>query len=141
MKEKSFFINLKSESSEALAYKINLIVEELQTRTKRKRIESNKYDVAIDKPSKRKLSEEEINHKIKGWAMNKDLKISRCLAIMKQYSWNLTVKQWEKFMGEQLLIKNPHLFLVSLTKEPYERSWINSKGEKRKASDYGNILL
>ncbi len=141
MREKNFFVSLKTESSDALAYKISLIVEELQARTKRKRPEIGKYNAAIDKPSKRKISKEEINEKIKGWALNKDLKIARCLAIMKQYSWNLTIKQWEKIMGEQLLIQNPHLFLISLTKEPYERSWINSKGEKRKASDYGNVLL
>ena len=77
MKEKSFFVNLKNESSEALGYKINLIVEELKARTKKKRInEGKKYDHAIDKPIKRLLTKIEIEAKIKRWEHNKDLKVS-----------------------------------------------------------------
>ena len=140
MKENSFFINLKSESSESLAYKIGLIVSELESRTK-KNVGFTKHNHAIDKPSKRPLSKEEVENKIKNWSSKNDLKISKCLLVMKEHKWILDTQQWKKKMEDLLLISNPTLFLVSLTKEPYERKWINSNGVQKKASDYGNILV
>lgn len=140
MKETSFFVNLKSESSESLAYKIGLIVSELESRTK-KNIGFAKHNHAIDKPTKRPLSKEEVENKIKNWSSKKDLKISKCLLVMKEHKWTLDVQQWKKIMGNLLLINNPTLFLVSITKNPYERKWINSNGVQKKASDYGNVLV
>ena len=142
MVEKTFFVNLNAESSEALSYKINLIVKELTSRTTKNKItENSKYNHAIDKPIKRALTKIEIEKKIQNWAKNKNLKVSKCLTIMKKYKWSLTVKQWKKMMSDSILINNSGLFLVSLSKKPYERKWINSKGEQKRASDYGNILV
>ena len=142
MKENGFFVNLKSESSESLAYKIGLIVSELESRTKKnKNIGFAKHNHAIDKPTKRPLSKEEVENKIKKWSREKDLKVSKCLLVMKEHNWTLDAQQWKKTMGDLLLINNPTLFLVSLTKKPYERKWINSNGVQKKASDYGNVLV
>lgn len=140
MKENGFFVNLKFESSESLAYKIGLIVSELESRTK-KNIGFAKHNHAIDKPSKRPLSKEEVENKINNWSSKKSLKISKCLLVMKEHKWTLDVQQWKQTMGDFLLISNPTLFLVSLTKKPYERKWINSNGVQKKASDYGNVLV
>lgn len=142
MKEKGFFVNLKSESSESLSYKIGLMVNELEIRTKsNKTVRRAKQNYAIDKPIKRALEKEEVDSKIRKWSKNRNLKVSKCLDIMKEYNWTISKQLWEKTMKDALLIKNSKLFLISLTKKPYERKWINSIGEQKTASDYGDVLL
>ncbi|NPE28626.1 hypothetical protein HNV12_11785 [Methanococcoides sp. SA1] len=142
MEKNAFFVNLKSENSEILAYKIGLMLNELELRTKKNKLSINAtYNHAIDKPTKRPLNKEEIEAKIKKWSNNKNLKVSKCLDIMKDHNWHLNIQEWDTLMKDLIPIKDTKLFLMNLTKKPYERIWINSKGVQKKASDYGDILV
>ena len=135
MAEKTFFVNLKSE-------KVQLIVKELEKRTTKPRSEkTNPVNRSISDIEKVEINSEEIERKIETWSKKPDYKISRCLKIMKHAGWSIPIQTWKKMMKEKVLISDPDLFLVGLTKKPTKRTWTNTEGKKMSASDYGDILI
>lgn len=141
MVEKTFFVNLKAESSKSLSHKVQLIVKELEKRTSKPRTEKvNPVNKSISNIEKSDIETEQIERKIKSWSKKPDYKISRCLSIMKKSGWSIPIQTWKKIMKEQLLVNDPDLFLVGLTKKPSKRVWTNTEGKKKSASDYGDIL-
>lgn len=141
-KDKTFFVNLKKEDTKMLRTKLNWIIDELESRVYKAEDLSESHLVrAIGKPMKSEMSKSEILENIKRWHENPKLKVYMCLNFLKENGWKVEKSDLLSYCKDKLNIKSPDLFLLSLTKKPYVREWVNIHDQKRKASDYGNILI
>lgn len=140
-KDKTFFVNLKKEDTSMLRTKLNWIVDELESRIRKAEDTAGSQKVkAISRPMKTELSKEEIIENIRRWRENTKLQVHMCLTFLKKNKWQVDKKDFLFFCKNDLHLAKPELFLLSLTKKPFIREWTNINDEKRKASDYGDIL-
>ena len=139
-KDKTFFVNLK-EDTKMLRTKLNWILDELESRIIKANDPSESYILkAISRPMKTEMSKNEVIENVKRWYENPNLKVHMSLLYIKVNGWEVEKSKFLEYCKKTLRVKRPELFLLSLTKKPYIREWTNIEDQKRKASDYGNVL-
>ena len=140
-KDSTFFVNLRKEDTKMLKTKLGWIVDELERRIIKANDTSQSNIIkAISRPIKTEMSKSEIIENVVRWRENSTLKVHMCLNFLKKNGWVVSRAKFLDYGKNELGIKKPELFLLSLTKKPYIREWTNIEDQKRKASDYGDVL-
>lgn len=140
-KDKTFFVNLRKEDTRMLKIKLTWIVDELERRILKSNDDAHSHIIrSISKPNRIGMSKSEVIHNIKRWYENPKLKIHMTLSFLKENNWEISKNIFIDYCKSQLRIKKPELFILSLTKKPYIREWINVEDQKRKSRDYGDVL-